>query len=71
MTIAVTQFLLRLCITPHGCLAVQLCGFCLILANAVTGLIALSQFILGIRRALLCRFLVPSLSRHIIRQFLT
>ena len=69
MSIAVTQFFLCLRIALHCRLTVQSCGFCLVLADAVAGLIAHTQLILCFRAFLLCRFGVPLHSRYIVREF--
>ena len=49
-------------------LAVQLYSLCLVLADAVSGFIALAQFTLRFRAVLLSRFCIPLYSRHIVRE---
>ena len=68
MSIAVTQFFLCLRIALPCRLTVQFCGLCLVLADAVSGFIALAQFTLRFRAVLLSRFCIPRYSRHIVRE---
>ena len=69
IVVALAEFVLRFRIALHCRLAVQFCGLCLVLADAVTGLIAHTQLILCFRAFLLCCFGVPLHSRYIVREF--
>ena len=68
IVVALAEFVLRFRIALPCRLTVQFCGLCLVLADAVTGLIAHTQLILCFRAFLLCRFGVPLHSRHIVRE---
>ena len=69
IVVALAEFVLRFRILLHCRLAVQFCGLCLVLADAVAGLIAHTQLILCFRAVLLSRFCIPLYSRHIVREF--